>query len=203
MDCGKLIIFDWDDTILPTSFLLSNGYHPSNLVSLKDEHRIQLEELEKVSINLINLAKKCGKVCIVTNSQKGWVEITSAKFVPRLRNHLKDVEVISARTSHEDRHPNKPMMWKLLSMAECITKHFKNPDVVTDFISFGDSPDEREASRLISKGLSSSTLKSVKFCRSPNIIQLHKQLEVIHNNFPFICTHKDNLDLMLNITVNA
>ena len=82
---NSLIIFDWDDTLFPTSFLAKNGYFSENIfLSEKDEKiRKKLEILEKSVLQLINISLSKGKIFIITNASEGWVEYTSSKYYPK------------------------------------------------------------------------------------------------------------------------
>jgi len=203
MDCGKLIIIDWDDTILSTTHLNSLGYRASRKFSIDSKMRDSLERLEKTAIELIKLAKTCGTVCIVTNSEEGWVDLSCKLFVPNLRDHIKDIDIISARTKYEKVYPMKPSLWKVAAMQDCVNKWFRSPDVITDFISFGDSFGDRHAAHIVGKDLAISTTKSVKFSDSPTTEQLAHQQELVLHTFPHLCTHPKDLDLMLTITLKA
>ena len=68
------IIFDWDDTILCTTFLAPHQqliYEPS--IAIPAQLQKKLDELDRVAYDLIVKSKKYGKVYIVTNAAEGWV----------------------------------------------------------------------------------------------------------------------------------
>lgn len=197
MQSGKLIILDWDDTIFSTSHFNNQGYFEKN--ELEEKCKMYLSLLEKKAISFINLAKTCGKVCIVTNSISGWVNTVCTRFFPNLLNHLEDIDIVSARTLYENKCP--PIKWKIFAMNDCIKKWFVSPEVVTDFVSFGDAFSDRYAAMEVVKKLPSSTVKSVKFVENPTIEQLYKQLHLIENIFPHIITHKDNIDLIMTMNI--
>lgn len=197
MECGKLIVIDWDDTLLPTSHLDFLGYDPKKNIDLYTKN--SLERLEKSIISLLIMAKMCGKVCIVTNSQEGWVDMSCGLFIPNVKEYIKDIDIISARSLYENKHPKNTIMWKIEAMNDCVRKWFRSPDVVTDFISLGDSFGDRHAAKIVGKGLSISTTKSIKFANDPTSEQLIYQQKLIHDSFPYICTHKNDIDLILDI----
>merc|ERR1719162_2397330 len=84
-----VIIFDWDDTLLCTSFLrMMEG---SFLAPCVEE---QLQACEKASLQLLELALSLGQTFIITNALGGWVESSAEYWAPSLLPLLKRVEVI-------------------------------------------------------------------------------------------------------------
>ena len=74
---NSLIIFDWDDTLFPTSFLARNKYFSDkNIFSTKKDEKVlkKIEKLEQSVIDLINISLTKGEVYIITNAVIGWVE---------------------------------------------------------------------------------------------------------------------------------
>jgi hypothetical protein len=113
---NSLIIFDWDDTLFPTSFLARNGYFSEqNIYSTeKDEKFIKkIEKLEQSVIDLINISLTKGEVYIITNAVIGWVEYTSKQFFPNFYKILDKIKIISARGEWENTFPNNIQEWKI------------------------------------------------------------------------------------------
>ena len=70
---NSLIIFDWDDTLLCTTFLTPKGYFYEDIVLNEKEK----EKVQKLEISVYNLLKICiekGDVYIITNAGLGWVD---------------------------------------------------------------------------------------------------------------------------------
>jgi hypothetical protein len=195
---GKLIIFDWDDTLFFTNFLKNNTSDGNKF----EECKKKINEMVQSIIKLLNLAKECGKVCIVTNSEDGWIFVCCQKYAPDLYELIKNMYIISARSTYEKEHPKDFCLWKILAIKKCIADNFVSPDAVTDFIHFGDSHVDRYATKKISEELKSATSKSIKFCDYPTIDQLYVQQKLIYENFAYICTYNGNLDLALIIQSN-
>lgn len=79
------IIFDWDDTILCTTFLAPHTqliYEPS--IKFPATLQKKLSELDDVAWELISKSKKYGKTYIVTNAAEGWVELSAERFLPKV-----------------------------------------------------------------------------------------------------------------------
>jgi hypothetical protein len=59
---------------------------------------------------------KLGRVIIVSNAKKGWVEFSSSMMLPKVHKVImKYITVISARTMFEEQHPYDFMKWKELT----------------------------------------------------------------------------------------
>lgn len=194
-----VIIFDWDDTLLASSYLSAKGYRLDSSIDCDTELKAELRELEQCICKVITLALQHGEVHIVTNAEHGWVQLSAEKFIPAVLPLLNQVTVLSARSTFEPTYPEAPLKWKLcafqhkLKVNEC-----KKPKNV---ISFGDSHVEREAVQHATRGLCNTKTKSIKFAERPSMEQLKKQLELVTNCFQYILTHDGDLDLMLTISV--
>jgi len=198
-----VIVFDWDDTLLCSSFLSSKGYRLDTPMTAQDAMIPLLRDLEESVIAVLTRALRTGnEVHIITNAETGWVELSAKKFLPRVLPLLSQVTVLSARSTYEHQFPESPLQWKtsafrarvqpLARLESSITKHV---------VSFGDSHVEREACRIAARELQNVRTKSVKFADRPSMEQLRRQLDLVNNCFEYIHTHDGDLDLMLTISV--
>lgn len=115
-----LIIFDWDDTLFPTTYVwndprlrwdrpapcfggaLGAATVPAELDWPEGPSmRELLEQHASTASALLRLAKTLGHVVIVTLAEEGWVEMSIRHFQPSLTGLLEDlgIEVICARSS--------------------------------------------------------------------------------------------------------
>jgi len=113
----SLIIFDWDDTLCPTTWirsLLKGTIADMEAWMHADRQREKqvdwyqdvpkwfnhplpdqpnllegIEEVQSAVIHLINVAQAFGVVCIVTNAVPGWVDKTIKKWLPQLWPYIK------------------------------------------------------------------------------------------------------------------
>jgi hypothetical protein len=196
-----VIIFDWDDTLLCSSFMSSKGYRLDSEMKCK-EIDAGLRELEQSVIAIINLALSYGDVHIITNAETGWVQLSCQKFMPAVVPLLSKVKVISARSTFETLYPESPLKWKFYAMQEKLSPVFAQPKKQKNIISFGDSHVEREAVRAVTRGFANTRCKSVKFAERPSMEQLRRQLELVSNCFSYIHNHEGDLDLQLTVTFN-
>ena len=199
------IIFDWDDTLLCSSWLASEGLRLDSPVEIPEEARAQLRVLESYVIKLLGRALELGEVHLVTNAENGWIELSARRFIPAVVPYLSCVKIISARSTYERMFPDQPHMWKVEAFRKQIGESMeaakiRRPGVAAwNILSFGDSIHEREALYTVTQNVSNVQTKSVKFVERPTIEQLQRQLQVILSCFDYICGYGGNLDLMLTI----
>jgi len=196
-----IIFFDWDDTLLCSSVLSFRGIKLDSSLEGCTDLLQQLDELSTSIIDVLKAAEKYGEIQIITNGETGWVELSAQKFVPRVVPYLNKFKIVSARSTFEGMYPNAPMKWKFHAFQQCLTSLYSDPNCIKNVLSFGDSHAEREAIRLVTKGLPHTRTKSIKFAERPSVEQLQRQLELVVNCFSYIDTHEDDLDLCMSLSV--
>jgi len=192
-----LIILDWDDTLLASSWLASNDLRLDSPPVIETYHQTELSQLEQYVSNFLERALTLGTVVLVTNAERGWVELSCERFLPRVSVFFPKVRVISARSKFEPMFPNQPHQWKVQAFREEISSIVSINDM-SNIISIGDSHHEREALHVVTSGIENCLVKSVKFVERPGIEVLRRQLELIHGCIEFITQHGADLDLMLS-----
>ncbi len=70
-----VFIFDWDDTVLCTSFLSSMQF-----LEINNDAKNLLKKLDETSHTLLSKVVGKGDVYIITNAAKGWVEYSSKLY---------------------------------------------------------------------------------------------------------------------------
>lgn len=193
-----VIVFDWDDTLLPSSYLSSKGYRIDAPVNCAEVDK-QLREHEKSVVSVLTLAMKYGRVQVITNAETGWVQLSASTFMPAVLPLLKQLDIVSARSTYEKMYPNSPLKWKFCAFQDRM--HQNRQFLYRNVISFGDSHVEREAVRAVTRGVTNVKTKSVKFAERPSMEQLRRQIELVTNCFQYIFSHDGDLDLMLTISL--
>ena len=142
----SIIIFDWDDTLLCTSYLNSRE-DAMNITSqvLKD----QLKALEEAVLRLLTKALTLGNTFIITNAMKGWVDFSSNMWIPGVVNILQRIATVSARAEYESKYPDNYHQWKVEAFLE-MTKTF-DTGTITNLICLGDSMVEIDAAHTLVK----------------------------------------------------
>ena len=187
---NNLIIFDWDDTLLPTSFLLSK-----NLIDtenkLSEKTQLKINKLEELVKNLLELSLSKGDVYIVTNAGEGWVEDSTKKFYPNIKDILDKIEIISARKDYEKKYPNDTKLWKIGAFLNL--KKRLNGDLITNIVCLGDSVFEMDAGKILASNFIHAVIKTIKFMESPKPEELNKQLNLVLKQFNSIFGSYKNL----------
>ena len=187
---NSLIIFDWDDTLLPTSFLAPGGVFNENL-ELSEKDKAKIKKLEESVLKLLTISISKGDVFIITNAGVGWVEFSAEKFYPSICEILKKVEIISARGEYEDKFPGDSRRWKIQTFLNLLKK--LNIKLVTNIICLGDSVFEIEAGRVLASKFTQAFIKTIKFREKPKPEELQKQLSLVIHKFNAICSSVKNL----------
>jgi len=198
-----IIFLDWDDTLLCSSVLSTQGIKLDSDMSGATELMQQLDELSTSVIDVLNIAQTYGDVHIVTNGETGWVELSAQKFVPRVVPYLEKFVVMSARSTFEDLYPDSPMKWKYHAFQRSLEHFYGDDHCYRNVLSFGDSHAEREAIRAVTRGRPYTKTKSIKFAERPSIEQLQRQLELVGNCFQYISHHEEDLDLCMSLSVSG
>jgi hypothetical protein len=109
--CRTLLIFDWDDTLFPTTWLRQmglslDGSGPQPAGTQLD----QLRSLAGSATRLLEVARdqaeaSGGKVLLVTNAERGWIEQSCARFLPDLATALQGLQLVSARSDFAEEEP--------------------------------------------------------------------------------------------------
>lgn len=194
----SLVIIDWDDTLVPTTWLVKRGIRPDKEAVLSSGRLEYFEELSKTIGLLIRKAQTYGKVVIITNSADGWVQESVRKYMPSLLKVLEGIQIFSARSIYENCLGNMPLMWKVHAFRHQLYSTFgPSPSVVKNVLSLGDSLHERAALRTL-KG-DNTYAKNIKFMDTPTPELALKQLRFIEHFMQQLVEHKADLDLMIDL----
>ena len=191
---NTLFIFDWDDTLLPTSFL--NHENIINDENLPEELAGIFSMLEKAVIKILKLAVNKGEVYIITNSSIGWVEFSAKKYFPNINEIINKIIIISARNEYENAFPGDAKIWKEKTFLS-LKKNF-DLKIPSNIICFGDSIIELEAGKILASKVNDSFIKTVKFRTNPGPEDIIKQLNLIINKFDYIYSRAKDLSIRIN-----
>lgn len=194
-----ILIFDWDDTVLPSTWIQEHGFDLDECSVPDTEQQVCLQMLADRAAETLSVAKHYGKVVLVTNAEHGWIELSCQKFMPSLYPMLQDVKILSARTTYEKEGVDSPFQWKYLAFESEIGGFCKSLDAARwkNVISLGDSAHEREALIRVTERLENCCMKSLKFVEQPEVEQLSKEHELLRGVFSQIVHYKGNLDLCI------
>jgi len=160
-----LFIFDWDDTLMCTSAIDSQG--------CKAPH---LQQLEQAAMAILAAALQHGDVRIVTNATLSWVHDSARRFFPRLVPMLRHLSLVSARDAHEASLPGMPIEWKRRSFQDVVAewqRGLRGAACGTSLVVIGDSAPEMEAARSLR---SVPCVKTLKLKEAPTVLDMVGEL---------------------------
>ena len=189
---NSLIIFDWDDTLLPTSFLTPGGVFNED-ITLSESEQDKMLKIEQSVLTLLNETVEKGNVYIITNAGKGWVEYSARRFYPSIVDILSKVKIISARGEYEKLYPGNSRQWKIQAFLNLL--NYVDVKLVTNIICVGDSLFEMEAGRILASKFTEAFIKTIKFREAPKLDELIKQLKLVCVQFGAIYSSIKNLTI--------
>ena len=188
MEQRTLLIFDWDDTLLPTTWLSTQALLEDLTIKSNTVTSIILADIAESVLTVLRQALMHGFVIIVTNSEAGWVEQSCRRFLPNCQALIDTIPIISARASYE-LYTASPLEWKKRAFrAECGS--------ATNIVSIGDSEYERQA--VITLSRPGCIVKSLKLDDKPSPGKIKAQLMMLHNILPRIVLYPMDMDIICN-----
>lgn len=196
-----IIIFDWDDTLCPSTWMrrhcASTRGSPSSLMkgAIEEETALELEHLSNQVIPLLRGAQAMGKVVLVTNAKRPWVSTSCARFIPKVQEQLKGIDIIYAMEflGDQQRITNETLIEsKARAMKSAVSDFYSKYERQSwkNLISIGDAHYEHEAIRQVARERPGGVLpeiskkcrtKTVKFIESPTISGIVLQLSLLEN----------------------
>jgi len=200
-----IIIFDWDDTLCPSTTCMR--LHGLSVLGDPPEGDLarQLEEHTLIAKEVIERAQElASKVVVVTNAEEGWVDLSCKAWMPALKETLENCEVASARSNWEPRGVQSPAGWKAREFESIIDRFYSQYEQQSwkNIISIGDAPHEREALHRVARWAPQGKKcrsKSVKFVLRPSVEQITRELQMLRESLRDIVFHDDDLDLHFSV----
>jgi hypothetical protein len=190
---STLIILDWDDTVLPTTYLAMVGYRVDG-PDPDEALAAQLHAYSEHALALLRGLLNLGHVVICTNAESGWIELTCKKFLPKLEAIVESMEKISARSEFEPKGITNPFDWKKYAFSGILQRYGK-----LNVLSVGDSTHERSAVlhgwQLL--GDPRAMCKSLKLLERPDLDCLRLQHVVALTVIAHVVSYAGHLDLFV------
>jgi len=198
---STLIIFDWDDTLLPTAWLQRQDVLHGLGGTLLASQQKMLRKLAKSAAATLSAAKRLGKVVIVTNAWEGWVEKSCARFLPALMPVLRGVAVFSARAAF-DNGARSPADWKCHMFSRTLAAFFSRGGPSArqfNVVSVGDSVHEQNAIFHSTDNFPGCFAKSLKFMDHPKVEELIGQHDLVRGVLAAVVAHEGDLDIEVSL----
>ena len=193
---NTLIIFDWDDTLFPTSWIVSNNIDLTD-PNTRSEYVFIFKMLDNCVSKLLTKVLNLGNVIIITNAMPEWVYLSCSVLV-ETQELIKKIKIVSSRKNYQ----NKTDMnnWKLYTFLDEFNI-ITNNNNIKNIISIGDATYEYNA--LINlykqqKNYYDRLLKSVQFVRSPTNELLMNEIKLLNESIKNICHNCEHLDLEMS-----
>lgn len=217
-----VVVFDWDDTLCPSSWLHVQDLLPKYRGDQRIVKREQREVLFLIDAHVARLLQKAvayGPVFIVTAAEKGWIEASAALYLPTVKSMLAlaDIHIVSARSWYEQNFGlgGDSATWKQevmeLIARKCFTngtaqqfgarpylQNFAPQSAFFNLVSIGDSMAERDACFAAVQNVCQTFAKTLKFIEHPSAEEVLQQVELTHDSFEQVCGWHNNLDLRLS-----
>lgn len=189
--CHKTaIIFDWDDTLLSTSYLTK-----AQDTTISPDQEAHLQSVEQHAYALLEMALELGHTFIITNASDGWIEDSASCCMPSLLPLLERVRIISARSMHEGTHPGDAREWKVQTFLDLGRQ--LQPGTIENLISIGDSSFELDAAHELGAFFGCKFIKTVKLRERPSPMEHATELGLLVPKFSLIVKKRSNLAVKL------
>ena len=185
-----LFLFDWDDTLLCSSFISFKKFN------LSQEELKLIGELGKLVFEFITECIKKGTVIIMTNSNESWVKLTATELMKMDPIIFKDINIISTRDIYEKQKISKNQ-WKKIAFKEII-KNYDNK--IKNLVCASDMPEDIEIFKNITEKYSEINVSTVKFKINPSPNIMIKEIKIMKESLDkligsnqkyFLCKEKD------------
>ena len=166
----QVMLLDWDDTILPTTWLLSGQHSPSQVLHA-------MVSLDQVIVRWLRLLETQFNthVVMVTNAAEEHVQHSLRRYLPHTRAAIlaRHIPIVSARDLYSGLHPHSTSTWKKLAFHRVLAQLAKMHSLPrhTRVLIFGDGPDEMAAGEGLKKhGMDVVLLKGAP-TPSPQVVE--------------------------------
>jgi hypothetical protein len=197
---ATIFLFDWDDTLLPTSAVGLQGGLEKTLPAL-------LSQVDDMVVSLLRSCLKlpCSQVTILTNADEKWVW-SSASFLPQTLALLRSgvVSVVSANK----RDTNQSFeLWKddmvraLAGPYEKVLERLRPRTL--HVVAVGDCNHDLEAGRTLAQLLrhqvQRSSVKAVRMRSQPSIVEILAEHRAVLSALPGLCATRGDMSCTLQL----
>mmetsp|Transcript_14360 Transcript_14360/g.41266 ORF Transcript_14360/g.41266 Transcript_14360/m.41266 type:complete len:348 (+) Transcript_14360:166-1209(+) len=206
-----IIIFDWDDTLCPSTCMKPQARFDKFgrlKYRLGHEARKELRMLSNIVVPLLRKAMTMGKVILVTNAKAPWVDISCRSFLPQLEAILKEIPTIYAlelvkAKGLDDFDPESGCLLtetKARAMKEAVSQFYSRYPGQSwkNIVSIGDAYFEHDAIRqVVASNLQEKRCrtKTIKLLEGPTVAGMVVQLSIINSWLPKIVTADSDIDI--------
>eukprot|EP00451_Oxyrrhis_marina_P004075 CAMPEP_0204276006 /NCGR_PEP_ID=MMETSP0468-20130131/27147_1 /ASSEMBLY_ACC=CAM_ASM_000383 /TAXON_ID=2969 /ORGANISM="Oxyrrhis marina" /LENGTH=223 /DNA_ID=CAMNT_0051252487 /DNA_START=36 /DNA_END=707 /DNA_ORIENTATION=+ len=186
----SVIVFDWDDTLLPTTAIQAS----SGSVGHYESHT-------RECIETLVAAQAYGEVVIVTAAEDGWVEASCELYMPELYDMLfgpnATVLVVSSKAMFQPFGYHTPGEWKRMAFT-ALAERYRTVQGGWNFVSIGDAQHERQALLHAAPIAGNAVPKCVKLSEKPTLEHLSAEIRMVREWFASVMAFSGPLDLKVD-----
>lgn len=187
----RVIIFDYDDTLFPSTHIARNNLYDAHVNSTAFmHHRECVQDLEAAAITMLAEAIALGDlIVIVTNGKLDWIKYSMKMYYQRffefVRQH--DTPIVSAQDIFSPHSPH-PMMWKITCFQQLLASLKSTNNSPSQLISVGDGAHEAIACEVAAQGID-IPYRNVILLDTPSPRQMTTQLSLLAQELHGVITH--------------
>jgi len=215
-DVTPVIIFDWDDTLLPTWYIMEvvkkidekeGPVDPAS--TFYDDLAAHAQTVRKT----LCAAREVGRVAIVTLARRPWVATSAAWYLPaadieKLLEEL-DIDIYYARehvikyqvcVAQLEEAVDVFTIAKRNAMIKCLKKLYGGSERTMHVLCIGDSTAEQEAAKEVlwcCRAETDSLCKTVKLMSDPSVEHLTDELHVLISWFCKMISYESDFDISM------
>lgn len=213
-----IIIFDWDDTLCPSTWMRKHARfdNKGRPCRIEPETKMELTMLTDQIIPLLLSAQQLGKVVMVTNARRPWVDTSCKNFLPSVRRHLQELPIIYALELVGEEEVAKDFNGntgglltetKARAMKAAVTEFYSRYEGQSwkNVVSVGDALFEHNAIRQVvadrmaeEQTSKKCRTKTIKLLEGPTIAGLVVQLSILESWLPKIVSADKDVDIDLS-----
>ena len=204
----NIFIIDWDDTLFPSNWIVSNKIDLTNEYIIT-KYKLYFLELDKIINDFLVKLQYHGIVYIVTNATIRWIA-SCLHLLPKTKHSVieKKVTIISARDTYSNKSES-PYDWKTFTFQDVIYTFIKNTgsfdkDMRINIFSLGDANYEYVALINVDKYLKKENrnnfryyLKNIRFIEKPDFNVVVNQIKKVDNNIFDLIQIRNYIDILL------
>ena len=203
----QAIVFDWDDTLLPTSFIkgFAKGRMTEDVLkNIREEYESEWIEYDRFVSKFLKLLSRQSDLYLITNAKLNWVKASSSILLPQTHKFLRKIEMknrlISAKEQFFLARPFDEALigkatkrdWKSYAFFNYLSKY-------KSIISFGDAEFERTALFSLPDLKNEMIKKNIKLLKHPDMGELLDQLVFIYKQWKSIVKEGENVDVDVHL----
>lgn len=205
LNSSNIIIFDWDDTLCPTTSLniinsIKNNIYVDNEILNKNKDirnsdimKVEINKIDEINIKLLQKSNQIGNIVIITNAHSDWIKFSGMNYLPLTYNFIikNNIPIISARELSLKNNIENPNEWKNYTF-HIYLNHIFTHDINT-IMTVGDSNLEHLALNKYNNFMKSNginiIIKTIKYIEQPIVQDIYKQNIVLINNIDSILSN--------------